>query len=111
MAGFYDDMAIILGLRLKPHVASYETLAAAGASVVEGLGLRQMLTNAVVNQPLHIKDESGENKEWHLAAVGFLGVFDQLVEPIPDNEYSYPDVLARYLKRLAERERELNADR
>ncbi len=111
MARFYEDMAVILGLRLKPHVESYETIAAVGASVVEGLGLRQLLTSSVVNRPLTIEDETGASQEWHLAAVGFLGVFDQLVEPIPEEEYSFPDALSTYLKRLSEREAELNAER
>jgi AcrR family transcriptional regulator len=111
MARFYEDMGVILGLQLKPHVESYETIAAVGASVVEGLGLRQLLTSSVVNQPLSIEDDTGTTQEWHLAAVGFLGVFDQLVEPILEEEYSFPDALSSYLKRLSEREAELNAER
>ncbi len=111
MARFYEDMAIILGLQLRSHVESYETVAAAGASVVEGLGLRQLLTSSVVNRPLMWGDQPEDVKEWHMAALGFLGVFDKLVEPVPEEDYSYPTAVATYLKRLSEREAELNRER
>lgn len=99
MARVYEDMSLILGLQLRPHVESYQTLAAAGASVVEGLGWRQLLTNKVVNRPLSGWTGSEEStQEWQLAALG-LGIFDQLVDPVRPNEYSSPDALASYIKR------------
>lgn len=107
MADFYSDMSIILGVRLKPHVPDFVTLAAAGASVVEGLSLRQLLASAVVQTPLEDVDEDGQR--WHLAALGFLGVFDKLVEPVSDDKYSLQDAVATYLKRLSERERQVAA--
>lgn len=101
MSDFYADMTVILGLRLRSHVKSFQTLAAVGASVVEGLGLRQMLIPDVVNAPVLVEGPDGP-EEWHLAALGFLGILDALVEPDP--AYNYPEALATYLKRLAERE-------
>ncbi len=103
MTNFYADMALILGLRLRSHVESDETVAAAGAAVIEGLGLRQLLTPDVVNRPLPL-EEAGGPQEWHLAARAFLGIFDELVEPVDDSEYSFPKALATYLKRFGERE-------
>ena len=101
MADFYSDMAIVLGLRLRSYVPSYELLAAAGAAVVEGLALRQTLMPELVNQRIVIRE--GELAGgWHLAALGFLGVFDGMVESDP--AYDLGEALPRYMKQLAERE-------
>lgn len=100
MAEFYEDMSIILGLKLKSNVPSFETLAAAGAAVVEGLGLRHTLNEQLVNTRLKYANDG----DWHLASLAFLGIFDQLIEPVPDEDYSFPQALSSYLKRLAERE-------
>jgi hypothetical protein len=79
MAMFYGDMSIIIGFKLRPHIDSFKTLAAAGAAVVEGLGLRRILNPEIVEQYLTLPGPNGEEK-WHLAAVGFLRIIDQLVE-------------------------------
>jgi hypothetical protein len=82
-------------------IPSYETLAAVGASVVEGLALRQVLVPEVVNKPIIIEGPDGP-EEWHLAALGFFGVLEQSIEPDPDYDFSI--ALSTYLKQLAERE-------
>jgi len=101
MASFYEDMGVIIGFRLRPHVDSFSTLAAAGASVVEGLGLRRILIPDVVEKTLSLPGPNGD-EEWHLAALGFLGIIDQLVEMTPD--YAFTIALPQYLKRLSDRE-------
>ena len=42
MATFYEDIALMLGLRVRPPFTSFETLAMLGAAVLEGRGLRQI---------------------------------------------------------------------
>ncbi|RBY95408.1 hypothetical protein DQ237_15245 [Blastococcus sp. TF02-8] len=102
MSNFYADMSIMFGFRLKSYINSYETLAAVGASVVEGLGLRQSLTPDIVNRQIMIPGPDGP-EEWHLAALGFLGILEQCIEPQPD--YNPDDALKDYLKQLASREK------
>lgn len=100
MARFYEDMGLMLGFRLRPWAPSFETLAAVGASVVEGLGLRNLIAPGIVAQQIDF--DSDNTRPWSIAAVGFYSVLDQFVEPIQD--YDFPSALAGYLKRLSERE-------
>ena len=94
MARFYEVMAIILGVRLRPWVPSFLHVAAAGAAGVEGLGLRNLLTPDLVGTPLHPEGPDGE--PWSLAAVGFFAILDRMIEVDPD--YDPTLALTRYLK-------------
>jgi AcrR family transcriptional regulator len=99
MTEFYADVALILGLKLRPHIDSVERLATMGAAVIEGLALRVSLNPRVVELPI-LRD----GKEWHVAAIGFLALIDACFEPLDDTEYEVSAALSRYLSRLAERE-------
>jgi hypothetical protein len=82
---FYEDMSIIIGFRLQPHVYSFRRLAAAGAAVVEGHGSRRILNPEIVEKYHTLPDPSGEG-HWYLAAVGFRGIIGQFVEMTPEEE-------------------------
>lgn len=101
MSRFYQDMSLILGFRLRTGVTSFDTLAAVGAAVVEGLALRQILMSDLVQKKLELEGNNGV-EEWHLAALGYFGVLEQLIEPEPN--YDFTAALANYLKALAEHE-------
>ena len=96
MAAFYDDMMSALGLRFKSSDYTARHVAAAGASIVEGLALRRVLTLAsrdakvpdhgwkldqLVMSELSPPADSEVSEPWSLAALAFLGVLDALVEP------------------------------
>ena len=102
MSRFYDDMATVLGYQLQAHVESWETVAAVGGSIVEGLALRQILVPDVITRPIQMPTADGA-EEWHLAAVAFLHLIMGMIEPNPS--YDPDSALVDYLKRLAGRER------
>ena len=100
MASFYDDLSVILGIKLRPPHTSWETLAAMGASFIEGLALRQMIAPDIVDAIVNITDKDA-TEEWSLAALGFMAIVDTLVEL--DDDYDPQAALAAYLKRLSSR--------
>lgn len=100
MATFYGLMGLLMGFRPRPS-CTYDHLAAAGAAVVEGLALRRVLVataeaadgddprtrlGALVADRVRGPGLDGD-AEWSLAALGFLGVFKALIEPVPVEEY------------------------
>ncbi|WP_147252095.1 TetR family transcriptional regulator [Blastococcus sp. TF02-9] len=101
MAEFYADMATVLGFRLRAHAKSFDVVAAAGASVVEGMGLRRLLAPELVDRPLDVEGPHGA-EQWHLAAFSYWTILQGMIEADPD--YDYAKALATYLKRLAQRE-------
>ncbi|TPG14047.1 TetR/AcrR family transcriptional regulator [Pedococcus bigeumensis] len=101
MAVFYEGMSAILGYRLREPDLGFERLAAVGAAVVEGLGLRQLISAATVDAPLILEGPNGP-EEWSLAAYGFFGVINQMIEPDPG--YDVTTALTDYLKSLAQQE-------
>ncbi|WP_255784565.1 TetR/AcrR family transcriptional regulator [Mycobacteroides abscessus] len=82
MADFYGAMMGQLGLRLKVGITA-EMLAATASSVVEGLIGRSVTNPGIVATPIIRPGIDGQPVEWHLAAVGFLGIVDEMVEPDP----------------------------
>lgn len=109
MAKFYELVSRFLGLRLRDSY-TFEHLAVAGAAVVEGLALRRLLVETAdetaAQEPTGTEDplarlrilvteslpgpSTGEDDKWSLAALGFLGVLDRLIEPAPEAEYNPP---------------------
>jgi AcrR family transcriptional regulator len=100
MATFYGLMGGLMGFRPRASY-TFEHLAVAGAAIVEGLALRRILVAtaeaadgddprtrlaALVTERVSGPGLDGD-ADWSLAALGFLGVFDALVEPVPDGEY------------------------
>ncbi len=99
MTEFYQDMAIVLGFRAR-HPDGLELLAGAGAAVLEGLALRQILTPDLIGRVLTVEGPDGA-EEWGLPALCFLAVADSLVEPLPD--YDPTNALAEYFNRVSRR--------
>lgn len=98
MTRFYDDMATVLGYKLRKHVDSYETVAAVGGSIVEGLALRQILVPHILARPVMVTT-SGGVEEWNLAAISFFNLMMGMIEPNAD--YDSSRALVDYLKRLS----------
>lgn len=98
MAQFYQGMADVLGFRLRNPDFTYEQLAAVGAAVVEGMGLRQVIAGEHTGRPVTIEGPDGP-EDWNLAALGFYGLVTNLIEPDPD--YDFQTALAKHLKGLS----------
>ena len=80
MAGFYEIVCRLLGLRLRPS-REWRQLAVAGAAYIEGLALRRFLMPDALSETL-----KGDGQDWTLAGLGFVGLIDQFVEEDPDWE-------------------------
>ena len=101
MSVFYDDMLLLLGLRLREPFDSSDLLAALGAAVVEGMALRNVSVPELVSRTFQLPGLDGP-AEWSLPAVGFMAILDDLVEPQP--AYSVETAFAEYQERLDKRE-------
>ncbi|MGH3440015.1 MAG: TetR/AcrR family transcriptional regulator [Sciscionella sp.] len=88
MVAFYRGMGSVLGIRPPPSLR-YEHFAAAGAAIVEGLVLRHVLNPELVVEDLTVPGPDGEPESWCLAALGFLGLTETLLEEDP----TFPDEL------------------
>lgn len=86
MGDFYEDISKRVGIRLRPEFdGDYRALAALGASVVEGLGIRRILDSPTVERTY--KDtifSSLDDAEWTLPSLGFASVLMAMVELDPD---------------------------
>jgi hypothetical protein len=100
---FYAGMAEVLGLRLRSPGYRLEHLTAAGASLVEGFALRQILARAAgdgtpagaaagdpggsllsfVDARLPGPGVDGGTADWPLLATAFLGLVETFFEPDP----------------------------
>jgi hypothetical protein len=100
MAEFYNEMAQVLGLRLRPPFDDFATLAAVGASVIEGLALRQIMTPSAVERTYTLT-ESQHTGEWSIPALRFLAIVDMIFEAVPPRQYNRDAALAAYSEYLA----------
>lgn len=98
MAAFYDSMSKILGVRLRDPALGLERLAAVGAAVVEGMGLREVTAPDYAREGITVAGPGGP-EQWNLAAWGFYGVLQQFMELDP--AYDFGEALEAYLKNLA----------
>jgi len=86
MAEFYTAISARIGFRLRPEFGDdFRLLAAVGASVVEGLGIRQLVSPELVERKFDrtIFSEYGEG-EWSLPSLGFTAVLMTMIEMDPD---------------------------
>lgn len=86
MSEYYEGMLVVLGRRTRFGVTTQQ-IAAAGSAVVEGLVQRQLVNPELVSHPVLLPDINGDLVPWHLAAVGFLMIVENLTEPLSDDEY------------------------
>jgi AcrR family transcriptional regulator len=103
MAEFYEAMGQVLGRRLRKPEYSYHHVASAGAALVEGLALRQVLAqtlksapdnrkphdrgfslNELLNSPLPGPGIDGKPADWSLPALAFMAIVDSFTEPDPN---------------------------
>jgi AcrR family transcriptional regulator len=109
-AELYRQMLLATGRRLRDEAYTIRHVAVAGAAIVEGLALRQILTNAVygAKRPPSMPDhdwslaslvndelpgpsaEGGMSEGWSLPAVAFMGIVDAFSEALPVSERSGP---------------------
>jgi AcrR family transcriptional regulator len=115
-AELYRQMLIATGTRLRDEAYTVRHMAVAGAAIVEGLALRQILAMAVygAKRPPSIPDhnwslaslvndelpgpsvEGGMSDGWSLPAVAFMGIVDAFSEAIPANPAIDPQALGPY---------------
>lgn len=88
MVVFYKGMGSVLGMRPRAPLR-YEHFAAAGAAIIERLVLRHALNPELVVENLDVPGPDGEPEPWCLAALGFLGITESMLEQDPD----FPDEL------------------
>lgn len=84
MAAFYDELLPVFHYRLKDGLTTRH-VAAAGAAIVEGLIQRYVVSPELVDEPVPGPAIDGGVTKWHLAALGFLGVIQAMVEPIDED--------------------------
>jgi hypothetical protein len=103
-ADLYSQMLDVLKYRMRDSAYTVRHLAVAGAAIVEGLAMRHFLPRAIdqASDPPAVEPmswtlaslfESGlpgpsitgeiAGDGWSLAALAYLGIVDQLTEPIP----------------------------
>lgn len=83
MANFYAGLLPVFRYRLRPGVTPRH-VAAAGAAIVEGLVQRYVVSPELVDGRIPGPALDGGTTEWHLAAIGFLGIIQALAEPDPE---------------------------
>jgi hypothetical protein len=90
MSEFYAGLAGLLGLRFRHHAYRFEHVTTAGAALVEGFALRQILADAgqaagpdgevslraLVGHPLPGPGVRGGEASWTLLALAFAGLVD-----------------------------------
>jgi AcrR family transcriptional regulator len=85
MATFYKEISARVGIRLRPEFGGdFKVLAALGASAVEGLGIRNLLTPELLGRTYESSYFApyGEGR-WSLASLGFTAILMTLVELDP----------------------------
>jgi hypothetical protein len=87
MAGFYEAMARVLGVRpRKPF--RFEHLAAAGAAALEGSALRYLINPELVSEKFQVEGSRDDGEEWSLVAIAYLGIAESMLED--DTDYVQP---------------------
>lgn len=84
MSAFYQGMAGLLGLRFRQPSYTFEHVTTAGAALVEGFALRQLLADSagaatltsLLGTPLPGPAPTGGEAPWTLLAVAFNGLVD-----------------------------------
>lgn len=103
MADFYRRMAGYLGYRMRPmYEGDFVVLAAVGAAVVEGLGLRRIVSPDLVAMTYRIAPfGSSVASDWSVPAIGFTSVLVSMVEPDPDFDDGSIGALREWLEDAA----------
>lgn len=85
MSSYYQELLNVVDLKLRKGVTT-EHLAVVGSTLLEGLAQRRRLLPGLIDAPVSIEsDIDSECEEWHLAALSFMGIVDEFLEPGWDN--------------------------
>jgi len=108
MTEFYTEILAELGLQMRHSAYTIRHLAMAGAAIVEGLALRQLIADTVekAKRPPLVPDHGwsfsgvlsaplpapmgSRDLDWSLAAIGFLGILNIMTEPVPERGTDHP---------------------
>lgn len=96
MENFYLAMAAALGLQTRGDL-TFRHIAAAGASIAEGLAVRSLLARTGATTEMaeaadalgelvhaeHAYPDGTQEGTWSLAAIAYMGMLDAMLEPIP----------------------------
>jgi AcrR family transcriptional regulator len=96
LATFFESMALVLGFKLR-YNEGFDTLAAAGAAIIEGLALRAIVMPKLVHRAVNAPGLDGQDVKWGLSALAFWGVVEALTEL--DDAYNPTTALAEYFRR------------
>ena len=92
ITGFYETMARILGFRMRePYGGDFSVLTMCGASVLEGLALRYWVSPELAETKFLLPN-GADQTEWSIASIGYLAIFEQLIEVDP--EYDLDEAFA-----------------
>jgi AcrR family transcriptional regulator len=82
MAAFHEAVTSLLGFSLrKDFEGGYRLYAVLGSSMVEGLAIRHLSNPSVTDNFYHGPSTLSEDREeWAPSAIGFLAIFNQLLE-------------------------------
>jgi AcrR family transcriptional regulator len=82
MAAFHEAVTSLLGFSLrKDFEGGYRLYAVLGSSMVEGLAIRHLSNPSVTDNFSHGPSTLSEDREeWAPSAIGFLAIFNQLLE-------------------------------
>lgn len=85
MSSFYEQMAAILGFRVRDDVPEgFKTLATLGGAIVEGLALEAVIVPDIADRRFKAKPfGADEAREWTLPSIGYASVLMGIVEPNP----------------------------
>lgn len=87
-ADFYNLMLAHFVRRPRPGITVGQ-IAAEGIAVIEGLALRANINPSFVGKSIRLPGIDGKDVDWHLAAVGFLGIIQAMTEPVSGDPIEY----------------------
>jgi AcrR family transcriptional regulator len=95
MAAFHESVTSLLGFSLRNDFeGGYRLYAVLGSSMVEGLAIRHLSNPSVTDNFYHgLSTLSEERAEWAPSAIGFLAIFNQLLEA--DDRFDPASIPAR----------------
>gem|GEM_PF-169718 len=91
----FRDLALMLGLRLRPPYDDFGAVVVMGAAVLEGLTMRALVNAEVIDRTVRVLADDGTEEEWSIAALAYFAVIDAAVEPDP--AYDFDGAVATYL--------------
>lgn len=83
VAALYESLLPVFHRRVKDGLTCME-IAAAGASLVQGLSEKELVLPDVVRMTIMRPGPTGEPVEWTLAAIAYFGIIESMTESIDE---------------------------